>query len=379
MGKLKQKISIFLSVITLLAPILISVTPAKAVSSADFVNGGLLNNLISNTDFLDVNSMSESEIQNFLNNNNSYLKDYSENGRSAAQIIHESAHGLYDAGGSLNGITINESTGTVSPKVLLVMLEKEQSLVRRTTRNDWAMLASLGYYCYPGVIGDNNDNGCKDSFEGFTKQVENGAWQLRYNYERAQGKGLDYQVGQVFNTSDGYAVTLINAATSSLYRYTPYVFYGNYNFYNFFTGWFSTHIDAETNDTTKFTLKTYETSQVISGQKASTSIAYLDGQQIAGSGTKSWEIALTNIATGTNEHTITYKDSGGTVLGTKQIIIVVQKAGDVNGDGTVEIQDLSIFANYWNQTNPEEPLADLNGDHVINIQDLSILAGYWGS
>jgi len=350
---------------------------ALAVTSTTFVNNKLYNKLISNTDFLDIDSMTATDIQNFLNEHNSYLKSYSQGGRSAAKIIYDASQGKYEAGGTLNGIEIDETTGTVSPKVLLVMLEKEQSLVSRTSYNSWAMTATLGYYCYPGVTGDYNDNGCKDTYEGFTKQIENGAWQLRYNYERAQGKGLDYQVGETIKTSDGYNATLTNASTSSLYRYTPYVFYGNFNFYNFFINWFTVHSDIEKNDTTKFTLKTYLTTQSISGQKGSKAIAYLDGKQIAGLGTKTWSISLTKLAVGTNKHTITYKDESGATLGSKQIIIVIQKAGDINGDSDVNIQDLSIFANYWNQTNPEEPLSDLNGDHKVNIQDLSILAGHW--
>jgi hypothetical protein len=34
------------------------------------------------------------------------------------------------------------------------------------------------------------------------------------------------------------AVTLTNAATTALYRYTPHVFNGNYNFWKYYTLWF---------------------------------------------------------------------------------------------------------------------------------------------
>ena len=223
-----------------------------AISRDDYVNGKIFNNIISDSDFLNINSMTASDIQSFLTAKGSYLAGYSEGGRTAAQIIYDAAHGANEASGTFNGITVNTTTGTVNPEVLLVTLQKEQSLITRSDNNSWAMLASMGYACYPSVSGDSNGNGCADAYEGFTKQVENGAWQLRYNFERSQGKGLDYQVGQTFTSSDGYTVTFMNSATASLYRYTPYVFNGNYNFYNLFTSWFTTHVDTAANDTNHF-------------------------------------------------------------------------------------------------------------------------------
>ena len=203
--------------------VLISSAFASNAKAASFNQS----NLISNFDFTNVNSMSTSEIQFFLQNRNSYLKDFSEGGRSAAQIIHEASHGHGDASGSINGITVNSSTGTVAPGVILATLQKEQSLISRTTRDTNAINKAMGYAC-------PDSGSCNPSYLGFTKQVESGAWQLRYNYERAQGKGFsNFQVGQSFNY-DGDIGTFSNRATASLYRYTPHVYNGNYNFWNLF-------------------------------------------------------------------------------------------------------------------------------------------------
>ena len=373
-GMIKKRLGI-LSIAALLT---VSFRPELifAVSSDSFVNSGLDNKIISDTDFLNIGSMDAGAIQSFLTNHSSFLAGYSEGGRSAAQIIYDAAHGANDASGTYNGIVINSSTGTVNPEVILATLQKEQSLITRTDNNAWAMLASMGYACYSGVKNDNNGNGCADAYEGFTKQVENGAWQLRYSLERAKGQGLDYQVGQTFTTSDGYTVTLMDAATASLYRYTPYVFTGNFNFYNNFNSWFGSHPDVQANDTDNFTLETYINSQTISGVKTSTSTVLLGSNKIADPGATIWTINLTNLAIGTNSYTINYQESGATVA-TKQITIVVQKPGDINGDGAVNIHDLSILASYWSQTNPEQPLSDLNGDHIIDIHDLSIFAAHW--
>jgi len=188
-------------------------------------------NIIADGVFVNVNSMDTGAIQRFLQSNNSYLKDFSENGRSAAQIIYDAAHGANEAAGSINGITVNSATGTVNPQVILVTLQKEQSLISRTTRDDNVLRKAMGYGC-------PDSGGCNARYAGFTKQVENAAWQLRYNFERARGYGFeDYQVGQSFSFDDWngtHTGTFGNRATASLYRYTPHVYNGNYNFWNLF-------------------------------------------------------------------------------------------------------------------------------------------------
>ena len=189
------------------------------------------NNLIDNGPFVDVNKMDTGAIQRFLERQNSYLKDFSEGGRTAAQIIYGAAHGNGDATGSINGIDLNGSTGTINPEAILVTLQKEQSLISKATRDDNALSKAMGYGC-------PDSGSCNPSYASFTKQVENGSWQLRYNYERAEGRGFsDYQVGQDFCFDDWngtHCGRFDNRATSALYRYTPHVYNGNYNFWNLY-------------------------------------------------------------------------------------------------------------------------------------------------
>lgn len=212
----------------------------RVAKAADFN----ANNLIDDSKFVDVNSMSISDIQYFLEQHGSFLKDYSENGRSAAHIIYDAAKGwVGDAGGSWGGgvINIDSSTGTVSPKVILVTLQKEQSLITRTSQNDAALRTAMGYGC-------PDSGGCNSTYAGFTNQVNWASSQLRYNYERAYGHGYsDYQVGQTMtfsNTLDPYNppanqdVHIDNRATASLYRYTPHVYNGNYNFWKLYDNYF---------------------------------------------------------------------------------------------------------------------------------------------
>jgi hypothetical protein len=52
---------------------------------------------------------------------------------------------------------------------------------------------------------------------------------------------------------------------------------------------------------------------------------------------------------------------------------------DVNGDGTVNITDLSIMAANYGKTGRTFAQGDVNGDGAVTIIDLSILAANWGT
>lgn len=367
-------------------------SPALADQYDDYIAAGTQHNIISNEHFLDINSMSAADIQSFLSSKGSYLAGYSEGGRSAAQIIYDAAHGKYEAAGDWNGISINESTGTINPEVILVFLQKEQSLISTSTYNPWKMTASMGYFCYAGVTGDDNDNNCKDIYEGFTKQVENGAWQLRYNYEAAARDATwwntyypgqtRYRVGDTITAGtsrtppDSYQVTLTNQATASCYRYTPYVFFGNYNVWNLFYNTYDFDSTGGGNDSTNLDIKMYDGSVAIDGSKLLGQIAYFNDTAIAGTNTTSWNIVF-EPPVGDNVYFIYYRDTNYNEMGYKRIHIIKHRAADINGDNGVNLLDLSILATYWGHTNPSESFADINGDCVVNLLDLSMIASNW--
>lgn len=229
----------------LVVGLLVTGLPTPAQAAASFNPSRLIDDSV----FLNIDKLDLIEIQHFLELKGSFLANYSENGRTAAQIIVDAAHAGGEAAGNCNnttvcsGIDINRRTGTVSPEVILVTLQKEQGLITMTTQNDAALRTAMGYGC-------PDSGGCNPAFAGFTKQVEHASWQLRFNYERAAGKGFpDYQVGQAFCTADfngSHCGTYDNRATAALYRYTPHVFNGNSNFQNFLTTWFEQRAFAGT-------------------------------------------------------------------------------------------------------------------------------------
>ena len=163
--------------------------------------------------------------------------------RSAAELI-------WDA---------SQSSG-LNPQVLLVTLNKEQGLITGSPsqgRLQQALNHAMGFAC-------PDDGGCGNLFPGFYYQLFGNidtagnrylgaARSLVKSFNTPTGRGPQIngkpsQVGDTIlinNTLGGYdgiqprqSVTLANRATAALYRYTPHVFNGNYNFWKFFIAWF---------------------------------------------------------------------------------------------------------------------------------------------
>ncbi|OGD61361.1 hypothetical protein A3A71_00600 [Candidatus Berkelbacteria bacterium RIFCSPLOWO2_01_FULL_50_28] len=360
-------------------------------SSDNYLRGKYYNNLVGDADFIDVNSMTVSQIQAFLVSKGSYLARAPSSklgsgagGRKASRIIWDASHGYREASGTSRGITV---TNTVSPMVLLVTLQKEQSLITRTTYDSWAMTASMGYGC-------PDSGGCDPTYRGFTNQVEWAAWQMRWNYE-ASGKneawwdsnypnGYQYFVGNTGSFGWGstyYNVIFRNKSTGSLYRYTPHVGYGNFNFWRLMIDWFDISPVTlggtvhSSDDHVTISDTTYRNLVKISGSKASNSFAYYGSTLLAGSGKTSWTIRFSPQVR-KQTYYITYKSSGGTTLGRKKIIIDRRKVGDVNGDGTVDLLDVSLMSDAWGKVVRDDASLNLNpeGDSVVDLLDISLMA-----
>lgn len=361
-------------------------------SSTNYINGKYYNNLISDSAFINVNSMSTSAIQSFLNSKGGYLANAPSSqlgtgadGRKAAKIIYDAAHGHREASGTLNGIVINTSTGTINPMAIIVTLQKEQSLITRTDYSQNALDKAMGYGCPDG-------GSCSPTYKGFTNQVEWAAWQLRYNYEAA-GKDVSwwnshysthYYVGKTRShgwSGTYYLVTYKNKATAGLYRYTPHVGFGNYNFWQLMINWFNVTpgsgggVTPQTyNDTESIATTTYRTKVSVAGTKATGVTVYYGSTKIANSTATTWKVTISPIV-GKKSYYIYYKNGSSTVA-QKKITIDRRKVGDVNGDKKVDLLDVSHMSDAWGKTVKDEASINLNPDkdNIVDLLDLSLLA-----
>lgn len=258
--KFKQVVSLLL-LLTFPLPVLAQIDPAFNP-----------NKLIDDKVFADIQTFGGPEgIQKFLEAKNSVLADTSlnflvklkepdnvllktglEDPRPNLGRLRTAAELIWDA---------SRQSG-LNPQVILVTLNKEQGLI--TSANDYApdrlqraLDRAMGFDC-------PDSSGCGNLFPGFYYQLFGNfdadgnrylgaAKSLMKSFNTPGGRGpvingRAAQVGEsvlLENTLGGYAeaapsqlVTLSNLATAALYRYTPHVFNGNYNFWKFFISWF---------------------------------------------------------------------------------------------------------------------------------------------
>ncbi len=183
-------------------------------------------NIISDQEILDSTSMNLQDIQTFLESKNSFLATYQVTDNigqtmSAAQAIFDRA-----------------VTNGVSPKFLLVLIQKEQSLIEDATPTQGQLDWAAGYGCPDG-------GGCNDRWRGLWKQLNSASLQFRDYMDNPQS--YRYRAGGTYTFTNPFAVngqgpitvTVANQATAGLYNYTPHVYNGNYNFWKIWQRYFT--------------------------------------------------------------------------------------------------------------------------------------------
>ncbi len=265
--KVKSKIA-FYGLVVLVGVFVYSLVGSSSVNAAA-VTGFKPGRIMDDATFTKKGSMSAAQIQSFLNSkvpscdtngtktseygggtraqygkSRGYpppytcLRNYSQNGKSAAQII-------YNAAQEFN----------INPQVLIVLLQKEQGLVTDTWPWSIQYRSATGYGC-PDTAACNSD------YYGFTNQVRWSARMFRAILNKSNTWYTPYGLGNnkiYWNPDTGRCgsstVNIENLTTVALYSYTPYrpnqaalnagygtgdscSSYGNRNFYQYFKDWF---------------------------------------------------------------------------------------------------------------------------------------------
>lgn len=270
---IKSNAQLFLGAIVtgIAAAFLLSVLLAHT-SHAEPVVGFKAGRIIEDSVFTNANSMSVTDIQNFLNSKvpncdtngtaraSEYgradlthaqyaamrgwsappytcLRNYTENGLSSAQIIYNMAQQYQ-----------------LNPQVFIVLLQKEQGLVTDTWPLASQYRAATGYGC-PDTAP------CDSQYYGLTNQLDWSGFMFRSILNNDPNWYTPYILGNNYiqwnpnKACGGSTVYIENRSTQALYNYTPYQpnqaalnagygggddcsAHGNRNFYLYFKDWF---------------------------------------------------------------------------------------------------------------------------------------------
>lgn len=232
--------------------------PAQAAEASQFSPG----NIVSDSVFYNSESMSVAQVQAFLDQRGANcvageqpcLKDIRTDSRTwAAETgLCRGYTGRAQESAAAIIVGVAQSCG-INPRVLLVLLEKEQALVGRTRPTNRAYQIAAGFGC-----PDNAP--CNAEYYGFFNQVYRAARQFqiyrsnpaRYGYQAGRSNYIQWNPNAACG---GTNVHIDNQATAALYIYTPYQpnaaamrnlygtgdscsSYGNRNFWRLFTDWF---------------------------------------------------------------------------------------------------------------------------------------------
>ncbi len=281
--KLSKSKAIFLLFFALFSLALFLPTPAKAAS---FEAGRIIDDSI----FVNKNSMSVADIQNFLNSKvptcNRWhagftgssgtvysppwtcLKEYNENPitkqNNIGQFNPDGSPVVVPGGLSAAQIIWNAAqTYSINPQVILVTLQKETGLITDDWAASWQYRTAMGFGCPDGAP-------CDAQWFGFANQVAQGTRHFRNFFDGVRSGGFwtptlpgVNTIGYNPNSACGSSsVNITTRAAAALYSYTPYQpnaaalnnlygtgdacsAYGNRNFWRDFTGWFGSTYDSQ--------------------------------------------------------------------------------------------------------------------------------------
>jgi len=232
----------------------------SAYSNTTPISDDYNNVMIGDAAFTDTGAMSATDIQNFLNTRVPSCDTWHPNTIGGSEQPPWTCLKDYvdpDGHGTAAQIIYNEAIRNgLNPQVLLVTLQKENSLITDSWPFPSQYRTAMGYGCFESTPG-----ACTNY--GFYNQMRYGSMLLRSAFDRScgyanygsypdsWGENPALRKGNT-TTIDGRSTYIGSCATGSLYNYTPHrpdsawrtaasdgsYYYGNYNFVTKFLEWF---------------------------------------------------------------------------------------------------------------------------------------------
>lgn len=184
------------------------------------------------------------------------VKDYHEDiPYSAADSYCSTINGAGNQSAAQIIATVSQAC-SINPEVLIVLLQKEQSLVTDDWPWPYQYQEATGFGC------PDSSPSCQQVYSGFYSQIYRAARQYRLYAKNPNN--YNYRVGNYYvaynptASCGGSTINIQNQATAGLYDYTPYQpnnaalygsgdscsSYGNKNFWTYFNNWFGSTIGA---------------------------------------------------------------------------------------------------------------------------------------
>ncbi|MBU0625435.1 hypothetical protein KKF05_03770 [Patescibacteria group bacterium] len=179
------------------------------------------NYILSDEEMRDSNAMDFLQISNFLRQKGGLLNQFDIDAvdgllKGSAQLIDDAAKRY-----------------RINPKYILVLLQKESSIIEVSTPTQKQLNWAAGYALCDGCY---KSNPLAQKYKGFAKQVDAGASWMNWYMVNAPTLTYLKQPGQTYTVSSS-KITPINLATAGLYNYTPHI-QGNKLFWNIWQRWF---------------------------------------------------------------------------------------------------------------------------------------------
>ncbi len=188
--------------------------------------------IVSDEEFVNTSGLTEAGVQSFLNGRSGVLS--SRNLWQSYALAYSSNSYFYDwvmGSGSLARTSspadiifwsardaTDPPANVVNPKVLLALLQKEQSLVDRAADGETQARLDIGVGYAPG----------NSTYRGFVAQVRSAAYQLTQSFQSPPS---------YVDVYEGVRIYPANAASAALYEYNPSI-HGNCNFRSIYESYF---------------------------------------------------------------------------------------------------------------------------------------------